>query len=300
LYHQTVVKNFFVLVDERDHEKFRIFRLNKLVFKDKASKEMQMWGVSKNTNLDIWNKIKVGDGVFFGEKNVQIKCYGIVSKKLIGDKLSKSWGSDPRSKTITHFLIFKNLSEPSIEFHTILKWAGLKSTAEVFSGVYEIKNEFANDISKLSTPKKESSPTKSSEKSQEIIIPMDYDGAPEKDVSEVIRFIRDTEKSKLLKKKYDNRCQVCNYRITVNSNRNYSEVHHILPLKDGGPDNFSNMVVLCPTHHAEFDYKVIGISLDGKSVINKEGKKIGILNMQNDHKINKNNIKFHLLAMMEK
>jgi hypothetical protein len=294
------VKNFFVLVDELDHEKFRIFRLNKLVFKEPSSKEMQIWGVSKNSEHDTWNKIKMGDGVFFGEKNMQIKCYGIVSKKLISYKLSKSWGSDPRSKTINHFLMFKNLSEPSIEFHTILKWTGLKSMAEVFSGIYEIKDEFAHDISKYNMPKKESISTKSSEKSQEIVIPLDYDGAPDKDVSEVIRFIRDTTKSKLLKKKYDNKCQVCNYKIKVTDNTYYSEVHHILPLKNGGPDNFSNMIVLCPTHHAEFDYRVIGISLDGKSIINKDGENIGKMNIQNDHKINKNNIKFHLSAMMAK
>lgn len=41
----------------------------------------------------------------------------------------------------------------------------------------------------------------------------------------------------------------------------YAESHHIRPLgkKHQGIDHQSNMVVLCPNHHAMFDYGVIAI-----------------------------------------
>ena len=40
-------------------------------------------------------------------------------------------------------------------------------------------------------------------------------------------------------------------------------------MNKGGDDDFDNMLVLCPTHHAEFDYNVIRISRDGKNIVDK-------------------------------
>jgi len=113
----------------------------------------------------------------------------------------------------------------------------------------------------------------------------------------VTRFIRDTKKTRLLKKKYHDKCQVCNYQISIGSRKFYSEVHHLYPLKDGGDDNFNNMLVLCPTHHAEFDYKVSGIDMNGITIINKDGNPIGELTIMKDHKIHQKNILFHLQGL---
>jgi len=57
------------------------------------------------------------------------------------------------------------------------------------------------------------------------------------------------------------------------------------------------MLVLCPTHHAEFDYKVIGIDMNGITIINKDGNPIGELTIMKDHKIHQKNILFHLQGL---
>ena len=59
------------------------------------------------------------------------------------------------------------------------------------------------------------------------------------------------------------------------------------------------MLVLCPTHHVEFDYKIIGICVDGKTEIDRNERCVGELTMHEPHKIALKNIKFHLLAMCD-
>lgn len=290
---------YYVLTDERDNQKFQSFTLGSSVLAQSkyAENSPHVWGISSNTNQENWNEIKKNDVVFFGQKNSEVNYYGIVKAKKIDNSLAaKIWGASPRNKTLNHFLFFDNLYNTSINFHQILKYCGIKSDIEPFSGLHKIKNDSFFDFTHQ-IPKKERKQKISEKKTTDI--PVDYDGPPGKDVGKVTRFIRDTAKSALLKKKYKDKCQVCGYAIEVSKNKRYSEVHHIFPLKDGGADNFNNMIVLCPTHHAEFDYRVIGISNDGKTVVDKKGKKIGILDIQNDHKLDKASINFHL-EMMKK
>jgi len=70
--------------------------------------------------------------------------------------------------------------------------------------------------------------------------------------------VRDTVKTHKLKEMYECRCQVCNERIEISLTKSYAEVHHIRPLggNHNGLDQESNMIVVCPTHHAYFDYGV--------------------------------------------
>ena len=64
-----------------------------------------------------------------------------------------------------------------------------------------------------------------------------------------------------MKSEYYNYCQICKTRIPLGKNSYYSEAHHIRPLGSNhkGPDIKENLVVLCPNHHAEFDYGVLRI-----------------------------------------
>lgn len=73
----------------------------------------------------------------------------------------------------------------------------------------------------------------------------------------VSRIIRDTPAAKALKDLYDGHCQVCGLTLQIEG-RNYCEVHHLRPLghPHDGPDDQSNMLCLCPNHHALFDYFV--------------------------------------------
>lgn len=78
---------------------------------------------------------------------------------------------------------------------------------------------------------------------------------PERIASQINRIIRDTAATKKLKAHYQYRCQVCNLQICPAPGRYYIEVHHIQPLGGShkGKDDHSNMLVLCPNHHAMFD-----------------------------------------------
>ncbi len=86
----------------------------------------------------------------------------------------------------------------------------------------------------------------------------DIDAPPKRIETMVRRIIRDTPATRLLKKQYDYRCQICNCRIEFGGDRYYVEVHHIQPLGGGhnGCDAQSNMLVLCPNHHAMFDLHI--------------------------------------------
>ncbi len=76
--------------------------------------------------------------------------------------------------------------------------------------------------------------------------------------SYISRIVRDTAITRALKSKYDFKCQLCDIDFPYGSNQRYIEVHHLRPLglPHDGPDAESNMLVLCPNHHALFDLGV--------------------------------------------
>lgn len=84
---------------------------------------------------------------------------------------------------------------------------------------------------------------------------------PERIESVRSRIVRNTQVSKSLKRRYSNTCQVCGDRREQSENRGYSGGHHLKPLgaPHNGLDIESNVVVLCPDHHADFDYGMIGV-----------------------------------------
>ena len=90
--------------------------------------------------------------------------------------------------------------------------------------------------------------------------PIAYDNAepPERIPTVVSRIVRDTSTSNALKSNYKFRCQICSITLPYGDNQHYIEVHHLRPLGSphDGPDNESNMIVLCPNHHALFDLGV--------------------------------------------
>lgn len=48
----------------------------------------------------------------------------------------------------------------------------------------------------------------------------------------------------------ESKCKVCGFEIVV-------EVHHIKPRRDGGSDDLSNLITLCPNHHTLADRNII-------------------------------------------
>lgn len=72
---------------------------------------------------------------------------------------------------------------------------------------------------------------------------------------------RSRDRSLHLKRTYDFRCQVCGELLDGGPEEYIVESHHLRPLGTPhlGPDTESNIVILCPNHHAQFDKGVIAI-----------------------------------------
>lgn len=76
----------------------------------------------------------------------------------------------------------------------------------------------------------------------------------------------------LIKKKHNFACQIC-YILKNNNKTNQNvEVHHIVPLKQGGQDKAENMIVLCKKHHHEAHQGQLILELGQKIHIEYEGK----------------------------
>lgn len=94
--------------------------------------------------------------------------------------------------------------------------------------------------------------------------------------AETYRILRDTALSKRVKEIQNYVCEICGQSLVINGSR-YAEAHHIVPLGEphNGPDIESNIIVLCPNHHAMFDYGELCVSAeDGLSVMNSRGEKV--------------------------
>ncbi len=96
------------------------------------------------------------------------------------------------------------------------------------------------------------------------------------------RIVRDTALSKRLKLLHGNQCQICGQSIPLPNDQTYSEAHHIRPLGEphNGPDVEENILILCPNHHAMYDYGSIRLDLRK-------------LNNHPDHRIDQEFINYH-------
>jgi hypothetical protein len=76
---------------------------------------------------------------------------------------------------------------------------------------------------------------------------------------------RDQRLAWLIKDLYEHRCMACGSRLAVglDPERFYAEAAHIKPLgkPHNGPDVASNLLVLCPNHHLQFDRGVLSVQL---------------------------------------
>ncbi|QDK81272.1 hypothetical protein EXU85_22730 [Spirosoma sp. KCTC 42546] len=68
------------------------------------------------------------------------------------------------------------------------------------------------------------------------------------------RYSRDNFTIALLKILRDFKCQICDTSILKANGSFYIEAAHIVPKRDRGEESSSNILILCPNHHKEFDY----------------------------------------------
>lgn len=101
----------------------------------------------------------------------------------------------------------------------------------------------------------------------ELYDSMSANNQKSKDI-ELSRLVRNTYLAEELKLAYDNRCQLCKTRLMKSRSDAYSEAHHIRPYNKThkGDDTTSNMVVLCPNCHSQFDSLYYAIHPNTKQV----------------------------------
>ena len=132
---------------------------------------------------------------------------------------------------------------------------GLQSFFDWRERFYQARNAVAADVDEELLELLERRPAERSgpARRQQVVIP---------------RIIRDSALGRFLKSLYQSRCQICSFSSRLPRGTRYAECHHLRPLGQphGGPDIQTNMIVLCPNHHAMIDYGVIAIHPDEMTV----------------------------------
>jgi predicted restriction endonuclease len=59
-----------------------------------------------------------------------------------------------------------------------------------------------------------------------------------------------------VKEIYDHKCMIdgCGYTFMKKNGQPFAEAHHLQALSEGGPDDPSNIVCVCPNHHRQFHH----------------------------------------------
>nr|WP_231127411.1 HNH endonuclease [Motilibacter aurantiacus] len=85
--------------------------------------------------------------------------------------------------------------------------------------------------------------------------------SPERAQQTTYRILRDTALARQIKLLHRDQCQICGLALRIAPDRTYSEAHHIIPLgrEHAGPDIPSNIIVLCPNHHALCDMGAVAL-----------------------------------------
>lgn len=120
---------------------------------------------------------------------------------------------------------------------------------------------------------------------------------PERTEYTTTRTIRDTKLSAMAKELYDHRCQLCGDRRESRDGSAYAEAHHVKPLgaPHRGPDSSENLLVLCPNHHADFDYGRVRVDPDSLVVEHAFDDEVDgtFLTVDGDHDLNDEYLAYH-------
>ncbi|MFF8283865.1 HNH endonuclease [Streptomyces albus] len=108
------------------------------------------------------------------------------------------------------------------------------------------------------------------------------------------RIVRDPELAARVKRLHDDRCQVCDLQLQTRFGT-YSEAAHVRGLghPHNGPDELSNLLVLCPNHHVQFDALAIYVDADDTVRTTVDDKPMGQLRRHPAHRIDKGHLRYH-------
>lgn len=229
---------FYILVDEIDEPHFEYFRRN-------AWSTDHMWGLRECDKI-IWEMIRPGDIVYmWGRDSVTIPICGRVARTGLEPDTAKSW---VRKEWVdrTRIIHFSHLRHINIIYDDFSRYTGIVIGAD--EALFDVPEDAVDDILRewpINDPIFVPPGT---------VPPVDLVSPPDTIRYDTVRHIRDTASARELKELYGDECQVCGYSLEDDAGIPHSEVHHVRPLHDGGTDTHDNMIVLCPRHHAEFDY----------------------------------------------
>lgn len=108
------------------------------------------------------------------------------------------------------------------------------------------------------------------------------------------RIVRSTAVAEYVKRIHDSTCQICGTRLATPTGA-YAEAAHIQPLgrPHEGPDVPSNVLCLCPNHHALFDLGMLRITDDLVVSEQDSGTPIGRLAEHPEHQIERRYLEYH-------
>ncbi len=108
------------------------------------------------------------------------------------------------------------------------------------------------------------------------------------------RIIRDSIIGKRLKELYRYECQICGETIELPDGKRYAEVHHLRPVgaPHNGKDGASNILVVCPKHHAMLDFGAIAINPRSLTVEHWKSGKLAKLKVLK-HELNPSSLNYH-------
>lgn len=279
--------DYVMIIGRRDRERFRRFRTGQDAAAVKSIPETAraggVWALLSTTDGELWGRISRGSRIFFAEHGSSFTRCGTVMGKLEDSSVpTRIWGDSPRMRGHGKVILFSSVREVEIPFHGMIRDAGLDALDD-HTGLYMAERSIKHAAhGRLKTAS---------------VFLDDKSGAPYRKSGTASRFDRDRKKVERLKSIYRGKCQICGYALEIPPDMVYSEVHHVHPLGDGGDDSLGNMIVVCPTHHKEMDYKAIGIGIDGTSVVDRKGRKIGSITVKPPHRLARKNIAYHLREM---
>jgi len=271
----------------------------------------RVWGY-REKGKGTWRQISEGDYFIFYPGNLTYKY----TSEIIGREHNPELGSrlfETPDENFEYIVYLGSLHEISIDSEILHReYAGynighpVKSQPFNDTAYEEILHRYESVEGYLEAHLEQSDVSLTEKSSQSGIrskatVSSDPDEAavdlrPPKKSYTVSRSIRNTKIANELKDVYNYKCQVCGEQRKINSS-GYAEAHHIHPLGDDppGPDVKSNLLVLCPNHHADFDFGMLQIDPETLEISHTyedtvDGSKL-IVNP--DHNIETKHILYH-------
>lgn len=261
-----------------------------------AAQHYPIGWINEARNIKALNEMKKGDFIIAAFKNYRFGGYGTLLSDFFRDGESLNiereneiyefrerfwceWTAIPFDNNTKPYIDCKNLKEKGLKLE-LLRGMSVVSTDEKSFFALKKEIDYAGAINYKPEHMKNLNPSN------------DISEPPLRIPVTINRVIRDTTKAKKLKEMYNYKCQVCGERIEILEEVFYAEAHHIKPLgkNHDGFDEEDNMIILCPNHHAMFDF---GIPYFKSDQLIRIGNKEIKLQVINTHKINQVNIRYY-------